>query len=332
MPVAVPLKRVRNVYMGRSHRAIWQRGGLSLLRSDADVVVCPEIVYNGTVWAIRILHRWYRKPLVLIGFFFRPNQRRFFDPLRDALRRILVGSASSVIAYTDRGRAERIAAGMDPSRVFVSNNTLDTVRLSQLASQVTESEVDSLRRQLDLGDRRVLLFLGRLVPEKRVGVLLEALRKWPTAERPVALVIGDGPERESLEASAGETARFVGSDYDEVRLSRYLALADLLVLPGRVGLTPVHGFASGVPCVTTADNAVDQSPEYEYIRDGYNGVVLSRPDPELYARALLGILDDREVMERLRSGARDSATRLGMDAMVEAFVGAVVKAAATEAP
>jgi glycosyltransferase involved in cell wall biosynthesis len=118
----------------------------------------------------------------------------------------------------------------------------------------------------------------------------------------------------------------LGQIYDERRIAQIFAVCSLLVLPGSVGLTCVHGFANGLPCVTSSDEAVTQTPEFTYVEDGVNGVVLPAPDPELYAEALREIVSDSDRLNSLREGALATAKRLDMDDMVESFVAAIVSA------
>jgi glycosyltransferase involved in cell wall biosynthesis len=142
------------------------------------------------------------------------------------------------------------------------------------------------------------------------------------------VVIGDGTQRGELEREGeGLPIRFRGAIYDEAELARYFKLADLLVLPGRVGLTCVHGFANGVPCITTRGGIVEQSPEYEYVEHGYNGLILPSDDPAVHAGAIRDLLEDLEALGQLGAGAEETARRLTMDRMVRGFEDAVIEAA-----
>ena len=142
------------------------------------------------------------------------------------------------------------------------------------------------------------------------------------------VVIGDGFLRDELEGlGRGLPVRFRGAIYDELELARYFKLADILVLPGRVGLTCVHGFANGVPCVTTREDVVEQSPEYDYVEHGYNGLILPSDDPATHANAIRDLLEDPEALNRLGMGALETAQRLTMGRMVEEYEDAVLKAA-----
>jgi glycosyltransferase involved in cell wall biosynthesis len=309
------------------HRVAWQSGALSILRSPADVIICPEVAHNLTVWVIRALHRPFGKKLILTGFFTRTSRTGFVGKGRLALLRWLRRSSSAVIAYTETGRRALLADGWPSERIFVSQNTVDTEMLEAFSASTSDRDVSQLRADLGLGSKKVILFIGKLIPEKHVEVAIRALGQME--EPPTLVVVGDGPERSNLEAlSTGMPVVFVGAIYDEALVARYLALAEFLVLPGRVGLTCVHGFAAGKPCVTTDARAVVQTPEYEYVDNGHNALVVGDLSPTGHAEAYAKLLDDPVHLARLRSGAQETGRILRMDSMVSAFAAAV--RAATE--
>ena len=323
----VPDRSVGNVFWPwGGHRIMWQRRAFRVLRSNNDVVVCSEVIHNITVWLIAFTHRAFGKPLVLRGYFYRPGKRDALSGPFSWARRLLHRRADTYVAYTERGRANLLAEGIPSERVFVSQNTLDTEELIEMSSRVEPDQVERLRDVMALGDDQVLLFLGRLDPVKRVDVAIQALARMdcPTS----LLIIGDGFLRHELEKMAlGLPVHFLGSTYDEMELARYFKLADLLILPGRVGLTCVHGFANGVPSVTTSEQVVEQSPEYAYLEHDYNSLILPSDDPAIHASALADLLEDRNRLDELRKGAFETAERLKMGRMVEQYEQAVLKAA-----
>lgn len=324
--VAVEVRPIVNRFWPRNPlKVMWQSGALGVLTSGADVIVCQEVVSNLSVWAVRLLHRVFRKKLVLVGFFYRPDGFSKAVRLRDFLRRRLRASASALIAYTERGRLELMDGGEAPDRIFVNGNTLDTDKLLELATAVTESDRIEQRTALGIQDQHVLVFLGRLRPIKRVEVAIEAVRL--LGPDFVLVVIGGGEEQERLEAEAADTsARFVGLTYDEKEVARLLSIADLMVLPGSVGLTCIHGFASGLPVLTTSEAATTQTPEMAYVVDGENGFILQAADADLYARCIRELVGDRETMARLSAGAIATARELTMDRMAESYVAAILRA------
>ncbi len=112
----------------------------------------------------------------------------------------------------------------------------------------------------DVSRDRPLAFLGRLVSDKGVDLLLEALDllKRESGLAPALTVIGDGPERGALEAYAlshGEQVEFVGPKTGE-DLVRCLNAHRVLVVPSRLaepfGVVALEGAACG--CIVVGSN------------------------------------------------------------------------------
>ena len=330
--VPVRVKSIRNYFWPfGGHRVAWQAGALSILASPAQVIICPEVAHNLTVWVIRVLHRRFGKSLILTGFFTRTSGTGLLGRSRGVMLRWLRKSASTVIAYTESGRRALLNQGWPPARTFVSQNTVDTEMLEKLSAAVSDQEADDLRARLGVGPGRVLLFIGKLIHEKHLDVAIRALRQM--VQPPTLVVVGDGPERQNLEKLAeGLPVVFVGAIYDETVLATYLAVADFLVLPGRVGLTCVHGFAAGRPCVTTDPRSTTQTPEFEYVEHGHNAIVVRDLDPTDHATAFARLLEDPDLLSRLRSGARETAKQLRMSSMVSAYAAAIRVAATSDPP
>lgn len=318
---------VGNVFWpGKKGRVVWQRRGLQILRSESQVIVCAEVIHNLTVWIIALTHRMFGKRLVLRGYFYRPGESHKLALASVWARRFLHARVDAYLAYTERGREYLLAQGVPDERVFVSQNTLDTETLMAIARRVDVEAVDDLREEMALRPGPVLLFLGKLISVKRADVAIELLRILHGEAS--LIVVGDGFLRSELvRMGRGLPVRFRGASYDELELARYFKLADLLLLPGRVGLTCVHGFANGVPCVTTTEEVVEQSPEYAYLEHDYNSLILPSDDPAVHAKAVGDLLEDRQRMDRLRKGAFETAERLKMGRMVEQYEQAVLKAA-----
>lgn len=132
-----------------------------------------------------------------------------------------------------------------------------------------------------------LVFVGQLVPRKRVDLLLRALSRL-AGEDWTLRVIGDGPERAAAEALAatfgcGGRARFLGNlDNREVR--RELADSDLLVLPSRWdgwGAVVNEALMSGARVVCG-----DFCGAADLVRDTAHGGVFRGGSPESLAAVL----------------------------------------------
>ena len=306
----------------------WLFGTWRILAGGYDVIICQETVNNLSVWAFSLLHRLFGKRLILHGWGYRPAvaNRGAVAQLRHAARWMLLRTADALITYTDRGRASCVELGIAPERVFVSGNTLDVERLAAIESGVSPEEIRALRAPAPADSSIVLLFVGRIQRAKRLDVLIEAVDRIRQTGHGVKLyVIGDGPDRQDVEDLAGgsDDIEFLGAMYDDKALAPYFLASDLLVIPGRVGLTCVHAFSHGLPVITTTDRIVAQTPEYDYVRDRKNGIIADDLNPDLYAKVIMDLGSNSNARDELREGARKTAGQLTMGRMVEGFVDAV---------
>lgn len=153
------------------------------------------------------------------------------------------------------------------------------------------------------------VFAGRLTRQKALETALAALVRLPEARLDV---VGDGPDRQSLEARAREygldgRVRFLGPlPRDEVL--RRVAGADAMVLPSDWENLPhaaVEALAVGTPVVATAVGGVP-----EIVRDDENGLLVPPRSPEELAAALSRLLEDRGLRDRLAAAARPSVRHL----------------------
>ncbi len=137
-------------------------------------------------------------------------------------------------------------------------------------------------------------FVGRLVPEKGVADLIEALRH----TRGSAVIVGEGPERERLERHARRVGlagrvHFAGAS-PRALVGGWMRSFDALVLPSRetagwreqFGRVLVEAMAVGTPCVGSASGAI---PEVI----GGAGAVYPPGDGPALARALERVLAQR---------------------------------------
>ncbi len=156
-----------------------------------------------------------------------------------------------------------------------------------------------------------VLFVGRLIADKRVDCLLGAMAR-VRAHRPDAscAIIGDGPERGRLEARSRAlglegSVRFLGR-VDEVTVLGRMKSAALLAVPSvreGFGITVVEAQAAGaVPIV--ARSPMSGAPAL--VRDGVDGMVCE-PSAIAFAAAIEALLADPARRARMSAAARQAA-------------------------
>lgn len=167
-----------------------------------------------------------------------------------------------------------------------------------------------------------LVLVGRLVPIKRIDVFLDAVAK-VAAARPetTALVVGDGPLREPLEAQARALGlegrvRFLGVRSDVEAVLREVRVFVLTSDSEGVALSVMEAMASGLPAVVSAVGDLG-----DVVEEGVNGHLVERRDADAFARHLLALLSDEERRARFAAASRRLAERFSVEAVVRQWDG-----------
>jgi glycosyltransferase involved in cell wall biosynthesis len=237
---------------------------------------------------------------VLEGYFGKAKSRLYL-----MLERALARVTDRLVGVSQATVDDLVRLGVaSPDRFEVVHMGLD---LAQLAVP-DEGARREVRTDLELGDDDLLLiFVGRLVPIKRLDVLIEALALARRSERRLRLaVVGDGDQRPGLERQAadlgiGGATSFLGYRRE---LKPLFSAADIAVLSSDNEGTPVsliEAAASGLPAVATDVGGVDE------VVTADTGTLVPAGDSRAFAEALVRMADDGERREHAGARARDLA-------------------------
>lgn len=145
----------------------------------------------------------------------------------------------------------------------------------------------------------LVVYVGRLAPEKDLDVLRRAMAHMPGVR--VALV-GSGPAREHLEAEfAGTPTVFTGYMGGE-ELAQAYASADVFAFPSTtetLGLVALESMASGVPCVGARAGGIP-----DVIADGENGFLFTPDDARELADRIMMLIADPDLRRRFGEAGR----------------------------
>jgi glycosyltransferase involved in cell wall biosynthesis len=230
-------------------------------------------------------------------------------------------------AYTERCARTVEDFGFPPERITVFNNAIDVNGMKADRASITDQEIDELRDRLFRGSRNVGLYVGGLYPEKRIGFLLEAAERVRNQVPDFNLVVvGGGPDSGDVKAAAARSPwiHFLGPRFGREK-ALYAAASRVFLMPGLVGLGVLDSFAYRIPMITT--DYPFHSPEIDYLRHGENGVMV-RPytDVGAYSDAIVGLIQDDSLHERLVQGALASVDDFTIEAMVTRFAAGVMRA------
>ncbi len=214
---------------------------------------------------------------------------RLLTPITDAFIAVAHGAAD----YLEQHE------GVPRRKLVVIANGVDVERFAGAGRA-------EMRAELRLADDEVaLVHVAVFRPEKGHTVLLRALRRvLDRGTRMRLLLVGDGPERDTIERTVAELAlrdavTLLGKRGD---VERVLAAGDLVVLSSfdRVETFPMsllEGMASGLPVVATRVGSVA-----EMVSEGENGFLVAPGDDAAFAEALSLLAEDPSL--RLKFGKR----------------------------
>ena len=218
-----------------------------------------------------------------------------------------VNQFDAMLSYSQRGADEYAALGFPREKIFVAHNS------------VAPKPMTTPDLRPSTFDRPSIIFVGRLQARKRVDWLLSACAEMEFSPRLV--IVGDGPEREKLQALAKEVypaAKFVGAKHG-AELTPYFSQADLFVLPGTGGLAVQEAMAHGLPVIVAKGDGTQD----DLVRAG-NGWQIPPEDYGALVRVTREALSD---VSRLRKMGAESlrivTEEINIEKMVESFVRAL---------
>jgi glycosyltransferase involved in cell wall biosynthesis len=301
---------------GRSPVTLPRGVARTLSRVEPDCVVSWEYgpaTMRALAWARR-----RRVPLIVFSEL-TPWSDAVLSPLQRPMHRLLAPRAAGFIVAGSQGLERLRALGVDPALVEVAIQSADLGEFESAA-----------RAGASAGAPVRILAVGRLVPDKDLDVLIDAFAEAGFADGEAELEIrGGGPLEAELRAQAerlGVPVRFPGPAAPG-ELAQVYAAADVLALVSSYepfGVALREGAAAGLPLIASrragavGDVAVDAE----------NALVVEPGDRGQIAAALRRLVRDRELRERLSAGSRAVTARHPLEADVEAWERAVLRAVA----
>ncbi|TVY09736.1 glycosyltransferase family 4 protein [Paenibacillus cremeus] len=216
-------------------------------------------------------------------------------------RKIYVPSCSTLHHLQDRGlhNLEIWPRGVEVQRFHPLVNRSEVLRNCNISQE-----------------KYVMLYVGRLAPEKSVDVLLQVFDSLPESVRRRAhlIVAGDGPLRAVLqEQYAGrDDISFPGFQQGKA-LSDLYAAADVFVFPSATetfGNVVLEAMASGTPVI-----GADAGGVGDIIQHGRTGLLCPPGSVSDFVESVMGLYNNRELARELGSAGRSHSLLQSWDAI-----------------
>ncbi|WP_435625423.1 glycosyltransferase [Flagellimonas sp.] len=184
-----------------------------------------------------------------------------------------------LLLYGNIAKRNLINLGFNKEKIKVIYNSLDYQKQIKLRGTLTEKERQSIRSRLfDNPENDQLVFIGRLTAQKKLHLLVEAIKLLKDENIFVNLLfVGDGDQKKKLQSQIDEykitdQICFYGASYDEIENYKLIASSNCCVATGEIGLTAMHSLMFGVPVISHNDMN-RQMPEFEAILPNINGAL-----------------------------------------------------------
>ena len=279
------------------------------IMADACVLeLNPRLAHT---WLILLARKLIGKPTVLWGHVW---SRSGPDNKTEALRAVLRNLGDRLLFYTEQQRQqqlEKLGKSSD-SRLFVAANSL--------------YNRESIYADKPAG--RSFVYVGRLVPEKKPLVLVQAfIEAAPNLPDDVQLhMVGAGPEADEMYGAieaAGLTHRVMmhGHIGDYQQLRALYAKSLFSVSPGYVGLSAIQSLSYGRPILVSRDEP--HAPELTALEESVNSVFFETDNRQALAQSMITLTDEADTWEsRFDEISADCARSYSIETMVEGFVDA----------
>ena len=208
--------------------------------------------------------------------------------------------ADRIIAVSEWVRGDIAKYRIDPGKIVPVHNGIDV-------REFRPSEARELRAKYGIGDDPMLLFVGRMITQKGLPYLIDAmplvLKEHP---RTKLFLVGRGNALKGLKskvAAMGLEKSVIFSGYlSEEQLKEAYGTCDLFVLPSVWEVLPIavlEAMSAAKPVVCT-----DAGGDREMVRDGVNGYVVPMRDSRALAEKVNLVLSDADMRGRMGAASR----------------------------
>jgi len=271
----------------------------------------PDIVHVQTIFLALsglLIKKFQHKPYVVYG---RGSDVYLPWKFKNLISKAILKNADAVIALTDDMKRE--IQKIYDRNVFVIPNGIDLEIFKNLSKE-------DLCSKLEMGEEKVIMFVGTLRPVKGVKYLIEAMKILIDKSKNSRLfIVGDGEERKYLENLVKELVlekyvTFIGKVPNE-KIPEYMTASDVFILPSLsegFPVTVVEAMASGLPIIATDVRGLP-----EIIKDGENGFLVEPKNLEQIVDKVLLLLEDDELREGISRNNKGKAKEYSWEAVIE---------------
>jgi glycosyltransferase involved in cell wall biosynthesis len=214
----------------------------------------------------------------------------------------LIFKTAKRVILVDAGKKQfKFLKNIVPQKLITLNNVIDTKIFFPQNIKLSDLNLE------EIDGKRILLFVGNLLPLKRLDLILQALSILRRDDL-VLLVVGDGYERKNYEdlsrqLKLDKQVYFVGQISDQRQLAKYYSVADFTVIPSdyeSFSLVAIESMACATPVIASRLAALEDK-----IQLGNTGLLFNSGDGGDLAKKIIEALNySKEELGKLKMNCK----------------------------
>lgn len=313
----------------------WQRlcyeGGIlpNIESSFFAKIQVPFFIFSELFWAYKIvkkerpqlIHAHWTVPQGLIAVMIK----KFFkipvlvtahagdvftkNELIKGLNYLVVKNADFITVNSRATKEALLGFNKNPPLMAIIPMGVDTDKFRPIQKE----KIKRLKNKMDLRDKKIILFVGRLAEKKGVSYLIKAmpgvLKEIPNAH---LVIIGSGSEEKRLKGltkklGLEEKISFLGKIPNE-ELPQYYNLSDVFVAPSiqakkgdteGLGVVLLEAIACGTPVIGTNIGGIS-----DIIKNNQTGLLVEQKNSEQLGEAVIKLLENKKIRKQLIKNAQ----------------------------
>jgi len=288
---------------------------------NSDLVIVEQANQNLLNYYLILVRPFIKRKLAFWGH--GRNMQIDAADIRNKFKNLLTDKCDWWFAYTEGVKQDIVNRGFNSASITSLDNAIDTKSLIGAYSNLKDMDSEKLKTQLNIDSNHIGIYCGAIYKEKRIDFFIQACdlikKKVPDFH---AIVIGAGSDQKLIENAAKTRAwiHYIGNKFGTDKV-KYFKISSVFMMPGLVGLGILDSFAMRTPLITT--QYPYHSPEIEYLNNGLNGI-MTDDDLEEYSEAVVELLTDSRLREKLVEGCENSAKHYTVETMVDNFASGIV--------
>ena len=253
----------------------------------------PEIVESAYYLTVAWLRR---KPIVLWREDWAWDDPSLKSRLLKPLKKFMIKISSAIVLPGTKHREYFLSLGSNPEKIFLMPNVSN-----QTIQKEDYNKTAQLKEKMNLENKKIVLYVGRLIKRKGIQYLLSALSQLENEDL-VLLIVGSGEYETELknrvqELGLADKVIFTGNIPQE-NLVFYYLMSDLVVVPSIT-------YGIGDPWVLVLNEAMyfkkpviateAVGAACDMIKDNENGFIVPEKDADALAQSMVKILEDNDL-------------------------------------